>query len=62
MMEEFRCAEEISENGMTYTARWYCEPPPPGARFAVVRSEWNADCTVRVIREIEVLTPWLAES
>lgn len=46
--------------------RWECSPPPPGARFRVIRADWTTDEVggdVRVIREIEVVGgKWPIES
>ena len=44
---------KADENG-EYEDVWRCAPPAEGVPFRVVRSEWNADMTVRTILEVEL--------
>lgn len=46
--------EDVPDASGRYRQEWYCEPPPPGARFTVVRDEWDAGYSVRKILEVKV--------
>jgi hypothetical protein len=38
------------------TTEWACGEPPVGAAFTVLEDEWNADYSVRTIKNIKVLS------
>jgi hypothetical protein len=50
-------SEEVTDLHGTYRREWYCQPPAEGAEFAVIRSTWSPDQTVRKIYEVKV-GPW----
>jgi hypothetical protein len=47
--------ETLADDGI-YVTEWYCEPPSPGVKFAVIRCEWNELHTVRRVQEIIIAT------
>jgi hypothetical protein len=51
-----RLTEHTIDGGCSYERQWYCDVPPLGASFRVVRSEWTDDYTVRKIYEIELVS------
>jgi hypothetical protein len=52
-----RLTEDTTDSyGDSYQTAWYCDVPPKGVAFRVIRSEWVDDYTVRKILEIELMS------
>jgi hypothetical protein len=44
-----------SSDGATYWDEYYCDVPPEGVKFRVIRAEWVDDLNTRRIYEVEIL-------
>lgn len=42
-------------DGGSYTTKWYCDPPPEGVVYRVIKDEWCHRSTVRKILKIEIM-------
>lgn len=47
-------AEVVGAGHTAFEQRWWCEPPPEGVAYEVVRDSWHADGNVRNIQEIRI--------
>jgi hypothetical protein len=54
----FTVAEPVAVwTDQPFVEAWVCEQPPRGVKYRVLRDEWLQDYTIRLIHEIEIVTP-----
>lgn len=46
--------DRMSDAAGEFEMRWMCEAPPIDSWFEVLEDEWNDDCSVRTIKEINI--------
>lgn len=54
MNDELRSSRQVIDGDGEYREEWYCDEPPHGSLYTVIRQEWDADGRVRKIFEVKL--------